>query len=199
MGTKEFLNKVKITIKYVFTIAGYLNRWIVGQYAGQILRYRGAYVIISDLQESRLRQAIQYSADEVFNGTDKDLTTFIRNRYPDGVAIALETASSNKTVRMAIELLSNGGQLVLNGFYPQSESMLDWHWLRTKEITTYCPNSRTRPRLENTMHLIEQGHIKVKELVTHEIDFRDTPDVYQMLPEPSEKILGVIINWKNSH
>ena len=77
-----------------------------------------------------------------------------------------------------------------------NEKLLDWHWLRTKEITTYCPNSRTRTRLENAMHLIEQDHIKIKELVTHEIDFCDVPDVYQMLLEPSEDFLGIIINWK---
>lgn len=178
-------------------VAVVIGAGLVGQYAGQTLRHRGAYVIMSDLQESRLKKAIQHSADEVFNCTKKDLAAFVRDRYSQGIAIALETASSNATVRMAIDLLKNSGQLVLNGFYPQSQSMLDWHWLRSKEITTYCPNSRTRARLESTLHLIEQGHIKVKELITHEIDFRDAPDVYQMLLDPSADMLGVIINWRD--
>lgn len=178
-------------------VAVVIGAGLVGQYAGQTLRHRGAYVIMSDLQEPRLEKAVQYSADEVFNSTNKDFAAFIRDRHPEGVAIALEAAGSNKTVRMAIESLSNGGQLILNAFYPQSDSLLDWHWLRTKEITTYCPNSRTRTRLENTLGLIEQGHIKVKELITHNVDYCDVPDAYQMLLDPSADILGITINWQN--
>ena len=169
---------------------------LVGQYAAQVLRHRGAHVIISDLLESRLRIAEKYSANEVFNSSVKDLLSYIQNKYPDGVDIALETSSSNKTIRMAIELLRYEGQLILNGFYPVSESMLDWHWLRGKEIITYCPNSRTRPRLEATLRLIQEGHLKVKELVTHELNLRDVPDAYRMLLDRSADFLGIVINWK---
>lgn len=176
-------------------VAVVIGAGLVGQYAGQVLRYRGAQVIMADVQEFRLRQARQYSADEVFNCAEGDLTAFVRERCPDGVAIALDTASCNQTVRTAIELLRNGGQLVLNGFYPEGESRLDWHWLRSKEITTYCPNSRTRSRLENTLQLIEQGHVRMKELVTHEMDLCDAPEAYEMLLEGVGEFLGMVLRW----
>jgi threonine dehydrogenase-like Zn-dependent dehydrogenase len=83
----------------------------------------------------------------------------------------------------------------MNGFYPGSEGLIDWHWLRTKEITTYCPNSRTRPRLEATLRLIQQGHLKVKELVTHEFGIQDAVKAYGMLLDGSATFLGIIINW----
>jgi len=101
-------------------VAVVIGEGLVGQYAAQVLCYRGAHVIISGLLEPRLEKAAQYSADEVFNDTGKDFPSFIRNKYPGGVAIALETASSSKTIRMAIGLLKYGGQLILNGFYPAS-------------------------------------------------------------------------------
>lgn len=44
----------------------------------------------------------------------------ILRRYPEGVSIVLETASCKETVRLAIELSGNEGQLILNGFYPPS-------------------------------------------------------------------------------
>jgi threonine dehydrogenase-like Zn-dependent dehydrogenase len=53
--------------------------------------------------------------------------------------VAVETASTGATIRQAIELLRYGGQLVLNGFDPSPDSRLDWHWLRTKELTVHCP------------------------------------------------------------
>jgi threonine dehydrogenase-like Zn-dependent dehydrogenase len=92
-------------------------------------------------------------------------------------------------------MLAYEGQLIMNGFYPGSEGLIDWHWLRTKEITTYCPNSRTRPRLEATLRLIQQGHLKVKELVTHEFGIQNAEKAYGMLLDGSATFLGIIINW----
>jgi 3-hydroxyethyl bacteriochlorophyllide a dehydrogenase len=187
--------KPKVSPGYVAVVIG---EGLVGQYAGQVLRHRGAYVIISGLSEYRLEKARLYCADEVFNSAEGDFAAFIKSKYPDGIDIVVETASSNQTVRLGIDLLKYGGQLVLNGFYPPPESTLDWHWLRSKEITTYCPNSRTRKRLENTLHLIEQGQVRVKELVTHEVDHLNAPEAYRMLLDPSAEFLGIVLNWKNA-
>ena len=177
-------------------IAVVIGEGLVGQYAAQVLRYRGAHVIISGLLEFRLDLARRFSADEAFDSAKGEFADFVRNRYAQGVAVALDTASSRHTVRLAIDLLQYGGQLVLNGYYPPSESQLDWHWLRTKELTLYCPNSRTRQRLEATLELIERGVVKVKELVTHEVALDRAPEAYQKLLAPDPDFLGMVIRWK---
>ncbi len=169
---------------------------LLGQYASQVLCHRGAHVTIADISEERLEIANKYSDVEVFNCAGKDLAACMRDKYPDGVAIVLETASSSKTVRMAIDMLAYEGQLILNGFYPGTEGLIDWHWLRVKEITTYCPNSRTRARLEAALRLIQQGHLKVKELVTHEVGIKDASEAYSMLLDRSAKFLGIVFNWQ---
>ena len=177
-------------------VAVVIGGGLVGQYAGQVLQSRNAHVIISDILEIRLEKAIEYSADEIFDNSKGGLQDFIHGRYPQGVPIVLETASSNKTVRTAIDLLGHDGQLVLNGFYSPSESMLDWHWLRRKEITTYSPDSRNRQRLEATLRLLQQGHIKVKELVTHTCSYTQAHGMYGMLLDQSASYLGIILDWK---
>ena len=144
----------------------------------------------------RLDLAKRFCADEVFDSSKGAFADFVRNRYPQGVAIALDTASSNLTVRLAIDLLQYGGHLILNGYYPPSESQLDWHWLRTKEITFYCPNSRTRQRLEVTLELIGQGVVKVKELVTHEFPVSQASEAYAKLLASEPDFLGMVINWQ---
>ena len=179
-------------------VAVVIGAGLVGQYAAQVLRHRGAHVVVADLLAGRLETAARYSADDTFNSTEGDLCAFIHEKRPEGVDVVLETAGSSKTVRMGIDLLRNGGQLVLNGFYPESQSKLDWHWLRTKEITTYCPNSRTRQRLESTLRLIEQNHIEVKELVTHEFRSSRATEAYRMLLDPATEFLGIVLNWCES-
>lgn len=178
-------------------VAVVIGEGLVGQFAGQVLRSRGAYVIMAGLSPGRLDLAARYSADEVFDNGEGGLTEFIRDRQPEGVSIVVETASSSRTVHMGAELLGKHGQLVLNGYYPPDESMIDWHWLRRKEITLYCPDSRNRERLDATLSLIQEGRMHVEELITHRVDAVDVPDAYAMLLDPAAQFLGVVIDWRN--
>jgi bacteriochlorophyllide a dehydrogenase len=172
-----------------------IGEGLVGQYAAQVLRHRGARVILSGLMRDRLATAARYSADEVFDAAHGDLAVFVRERFPKGVAIAVDTASSARTVRACADLLAYGGHLVMNGFYPPPESSVDWHWLRDKELTLHCPNSRNRERLLATLALIAEGAMKVEELVTHELALADAPRAYAMLLDPAASFLGVVIRW----
>jgi len=176
-------------------VAVVIGAGLVGQYAGQVLRSRGAHVIACDLRAARLALAAAHSVDEVFDSSSGDLAAFIAARYPDGVDVVVETASSNRTVRMAAGLLKRGGQLVLNGYYPPGESTLDWHWFRRKELTLYFPDSRTRERLEATLRLIESGHVKVEEMVTHEFPVSRAAEAYDLLLDPTAESLGIVIDW----
>ena len=178
------------------TVAAVIGDGLVGQYAGQVLRHRGARVLLSGLQPLRLELAAKHSADEVFDASGGDFTAFVRERFPKGVAVAVEAASSRRTVRQAISLLAYGGHLVLNGFYPPPESLLDWHWLRTKELTAHFPNSRTRERLESTLRLIEQGAVRVEELVTHTAPLAEAPGLYEKLLGSEADFLGLVIQWR---
>ncbi len=172
-----------------------IGEGLVGLYAAQVLRHRGARVIVSGLQPFRLDLARRFAADEVFDASAGDLGAFVRERFPRGVDVVVETASSAATVRLGAELLRNGGHLVLNGFYPPAESLVDWHWLRGKEITLYCPNSRTRERLEAALALIAGGALRVGDLVTHELDLADAPRAYAMLLDREAQFLGVVLRW----
>jgi threonine dehydrogenase-like Zn-dependent dehydrogenase len=72
---------------------------------------------------------------------------------------------------------------------------VDWHWLRGKELTLHCPNSRNRERLEATLGLMTEGAVKVEELVTHELALAEAPRAYEMLLDPAASFLGVVIRW----
>jgi threonine dehydrogenase-like Zn-dependent dehydrogenase len=178
------------------TPAAVIGDGLVGQYAAQVLRHRGARVLLSGLSPLRLGLAARHSADEVFDASRGDFAAFVRERFPEGAGVALETASSLRTVRQAVDLLAYGGHLVLNGFYPPGESLLDWHWLRTKELTAHFPNSRTRERLEATLRLIVEGTVRVAELVTHTAPLAGAPKLYEKLLGPDADFLGLLIQWR---
>lgn len=169
---------------------------LVGQYAGQVFRYRGGHVIMSGHHTERLNTAMLCSADEVINSRVEDLTEYMHRKYPEGIQIATETASKNELIQTAIGLLQRNGQLALLGYYPEGECLIDTHWLGARETTAYFPSGSTRQRLERTLNLIEQGDLKIEELVTHELPFTDAKKVYKMILEKSSEFLGIVFKWK---
>jgi len=168
---------------------------LVGQYAAQVFRDRGAHVILSGHHDERLALAARHGADEVVNTLRDDLPAHIRSRWPDGVQVAAESASKNELVRTAIGLTEYHGQLVLLGYYPEGACMIDIHWLRERETTVYCPNALTRERLEATLALIAAGRMHVDELVTHEFTVGEAPKAYQMILDKRSPFLGVVFKW----
>ena len=168
---------------------------LVGQYAAQVLTYRGAHTVLSGLSPERLELAEKYSAAEVYDNRNFDFPAYIAGRYPDGVDIVLETASTMKTVEEAAGMLKRHGQLVLNGYYPPGDSCIDWHWLRRKELTLYCADSRNDERLQETMDLIAGGVMKVEELITHRFSPEQAPVAYNMLLKDRQDFLGLLIEW----
>jgi 2-desacetyl-2-hydroxyethyl bacteriochlorophyllide A dehydrogenase len=176
-------------------VAVVIGEGLVGQFAAQALRHRGAHVILSGLLADRLSLGAAHSADEVFDASRADLAAFVRERWPEGVDIVVDTASTAATVRLAAGILGYGGHLVMNGFYPPPDSVVDWHWLRGKELTLHCPNSRTRVRLEATLGLIAEGAMRVQELFTNEFALADAPRAYEMLLDPAARFLGLVIRW----
>jgi hypothetical protein len=88
---------------------------------------------------------------------------------------------------------------VLNGYYPPGESLIDWHWLRRKEITLYCPDSRTPERLKATLGLMEGGQLRVVELITHRLHAERAPVAYGMLLDPGARFLGMVLEWEGRY
>jgi len=168
---------------------------LVGQYAAQRFRHRGAHVILSGHHDDRLALAAQYSADEVINSREVDVAAFIRERYPNGLPVVAETASKIELVHTAIELLQYDGQLVLLGYYPEGECLIDIHWIRACETTVHCPNGSTYERLRKTLELVAQDAMRLEELVTHTLPYTKAPEAYRMIVEKPSDFLGVVLQW----
>ncbi len=167
---------------------------LVGQWAAQVLRHRGARVMLAGHRRRRLEIAAEHSADEVVDTHAEDLGERVRSRVPAGLRIAAETTGKTDLIRDAAALLVHDGHLVVLGYYSPGACEVDIHWLRAGETTTHFPNGQRRDRMERTLALIEQGVVKVDELVTHRFAPEDAAAAYRMLQHDGN-VLGVAIDW----
>ena len=167
---------------------------LVGQWAAQVLRHRGARVLLAGHRRRRLEIAAEHSADEVVDTHAKHLDEWVRSRVPEGLRIAAETTGKTDLIRAAAELLVRDGHLVVLGYYSPGACEVDIHWLRAGETTTHFPNGQRRDRMERTLALIEQGVIEVDGLVTDRFAPAEAATAYRMLQHDAD-VLGVVIDW----
>lgn len=168
---------------------------LVGQWTAQVLRHRGARVLLAGHRRRRLELATEYSADGVIDTHAVDLSVSVRERVTEGLRIAAETTGKVDLIREAATLLERGGHLVVLGYYPSGDCHVDIHWLRAGETTTHFPNGQRRDRMERTLGLINHGVIKVEELVTHHFAPDKVEVAYRLLQSDTD-VLGVTIDWR---
>ena len=169
---------------------------LVGQWAAQTFRARGAYVILCGHRAKRLALAAEHSADEAVNTREMDIEALVRDRFPGGVDIVDEAVGLLGNVELAFKLLRHDGHLVFNGYHPEGEHLMNIQWLHDKEITCWGMAGWTRPRMEATLDWVRQGKLKVKELITHEFPGSRADEAYRMIWDKSDDFVGVLLNWQ---
>lgn len=168
---------------------------LVGHWAAQTFRARGAYTILCGRRPKRLEIGAQVSADEVINAREQDIAEIINARFPDGVDVVDEAVGLIDNVELSFRLLRHDGHLVLNGYHPEGEHLMNIQWLHDREITCHGMAGWTRPRMEGTLKWLHEGKLKVRPLVSHEFAGTEADKAYRMMWDKSEDFLGILIDW----
>jgi len=176
-------------------VAVLIGDGLVGQWAAQTLRARGAYVVLCGRRPGRMRIAAEISADEVVDTRSQDIAQVVSERWPGGVRIVDEAVGLLGNVELAFRLLCHDGHLVLNGYHPEGEHLMNIQWMHDKEVTCHGMAGWTRPRMEGTLQMIAEGKLKVREFITHEFRGEEANKAYRLVWEKSEDMLGVLLRW----
>jgi threonine dehydrogenase-like Zn-dependent dehydrogenase len=206
-------------------VAVVLGDGLVGQYAAQTLRARGARTLLVGSRPFRMALARRYSADDVLDRRDGGLPETIerlRQHGPPqpatslpwqrpaeaaladprdegdarGADVVVDTTGARETVQAAAALLRHNGHLVLQGWYPEPENELLEDWLHAREVAAYGTGGWRRRRLLGALDAIVAGRLKTAELVTHRLPVHDAPRAYRdLVLEKREDFLGVVFDW----
>ena len=172
---------------------------LIGQFAAQVLRLRGAYVVVAGKGDrKRLSYAEQFSCDRAVDTAEEDLAEVVNGLDPDGARIVIEAIGLQENNALAYDLLAYNGHYVLNGFYPDGNPV-ELNQFLLKEITLYNPTDFRRDRMETTLQLVARGKIDIGSLVTHVVPFAEGPRAYEdLVLNRREFSLGIVIDWKKA-
>jgi len=169
---------------------------LVGQWLGQMLRHRGARVVLAGRRPERLATAAQWSAARAVNIKEIPLEEVARQEAPGGFDLVADTVGTAESVAGLLGLVRRDGHLVLNGYYREGEHLLSIQQLHSREATVHAPAGWTRQRLEATLGLVESGALRVRELMTHILPAAKAAEAYRLVLDKPEAFLGICLDWR---
>ena len=165
----------------------------IGQFAAQAARALGAHVTITDLNEMRLQAAKAAGAHRTINVSEENGNAQLQQAGPYNCIIdACGLPSLFLDIQKA-GLLAHGG--VIGAVAVRTETVFHWSMFHGLEASMQVTCHYSLDDLEVLLHLIRQGVVNVKPLVTHRIPIEDATRIYGMLRDKPGELLGVIFRW----
>ena len=171
---------------------------IIGQFAVQVCRLKGAYVAASDLDPKRLNLAKEYGADWTIDAAKQDILAEA-NKITDGEGfdIIIDTASIPAVINQIFPALKLYGKFIFQGWYPPP-SALDLNTFHQKMPTCYFPCAHTGRATMAAMRWTAAGKLDSSKMLTHLVKPEAAPEMYKMIEENKEPFLGILFDWRNN-
>ena len=150
-------------------------------------------IFASDLEENRLRAALQLGATDIVDGRAGDAAGEIRRLTEgQGVHVALETAGHPVALKTATASLRRGGKLSIVGLPQQAEIGFNVPFLCDNEIDVYgiFRYANTYPQ---GIAFLASGAIDVQSLITDRYPLEQTQEAMERAMRNKAESLKVIV------
>jgi len=133
-----------------------------------------------DVNDFRLDFAKKFNVSETINSRDENRIEKILNQTDGrGVDVAIVATSSLKALEDAIEMVRNGGTIMMFGVPSKGAKIdLDMSKVYSKEITLVTSYAASDSDTKEALDLIESSKIDVKQLVTHTYPITDSQKAF---------------------
>lgn len=170
---------------------------IIGQFAVQVCRLKGAYVAASDIDGKRLSLAEEYGADWVIDAGKQDiLKEADKITEGEGFDIIIDTSSIPAVVNRIFPALKLFGKFIFQGWYPPP-SALDLNIMHGKLPSCYFPCGHTGRATMAAMRWTAAGKLDSRKMITHCVKPEAAPEMYEMIEQNKEPFLGILFDWRN--
>lgn len=174
-----------------------LGDGLVGHWAAQTLRHRGARVLLAGKHDERLALFDPGKEGHIVNIRRENLQDAVRAWAPEGVQVLADTVGSVETLEAMIPAMRHDGHIASAGFYGPN-GRVDIQQLRQREITLHAPAGWSRDRMDVTLDLIARGVLKTLPLITHRFPVTEAAAAFALILSRREPVLGVILDWEGA-
>jgi L-iditol 2-dehydrogenase len=158
------------------------------------ISYGASRVFMTDKINDRLKIAAQLGASWTGNPDEENIIDEILCREPGQLDAVFECCGKQEAVDQALHLLKPGGKLLIVGIPSFSKWSFDVDILRRKEIVIQNVR-RQNEMVEKTLHMIAEGQLNPDLMQTHNFEFADTADAFDMVSGYKDGVMKAMIHF----
>ncbi|MDD5727579.1 MAG: zinc-binding dehydrogenase [Victivallales bacterium] len=183
---------------------------LLGQFAARFCRQCGALpVIAADISDFRLGLLPEDKLLIRVNTKTQDINETVKQNTAERMAdVAFEVTGNAKLIPSEFGVLHDQARFVVMSS-PRDKTEFDFHDLCNRpshtiigahnfshpKFATY-ENPWTAERdCELFFDLVADGELDVKKMISHQVDYRDAPQIYYRLLQNRSQYMGIVINW----
>lgn len=180
-------------------VAVVIGDGLVGHWAAQALKQRGAIVVMVGKHDDRLAKAANYA--HIINSPDDYGAYTFDALHLGKVQVLVETVGSVPAMYAWLPYLNRNSHIVVAGFYKPSgqvniqTALQDF---RNYEISFDLVSGATAERMQETMQWIAEGKLNTANLITHRFPVEEAADAWSLIESKKEPVLGVVLDWPAS-
>ncbi len=132
-------------------------------------------IFVFDLSEERLKKAKEVGATHTINSGESNPVDVINKHTDNGVNVSFEVAGVAPTFKSAIDVTKPRGTVVIVSIFGHS---IEWNpmQLTNTGVKLTSTIAYTPSTFQQTIDLINEGNLKVKDVITDEIELNDIVD-----------------------
>lgn len=129
-------------------------------------------IFVFDLSEQRLKKAKEVGATHTINSGESNPVDVINKHTDNGVNVSFEVAGVAPTFKSAIDVTKPRGTVVIVSIFGHS---IEWNpmQLTNTGVKLTSTIAYTPSTFQQTIDLINEGNLKVKDVITDEIELND--------------------------
>jgi L-iditol 2-dehydrogenase len=152
----------------------------------QLLRHRGASVVMVGLLDHRLQVARELGARVAVNASREDPAALVRELSDGrGADVVVNAAGSVDVLKQAIDLAARRGQVLYFAATLKPEVSLDLDLIHYKELNLVGSYDSTIAQYEDALALIRAGIVKVQPLISHRLPLEEVQHGFEIARERS--------------
>jgi L-galactonate 5-dehydrogenase len=138
---------------------------------------KGARVVVTDIDDSKLDQARKFGADVCFNSTKRDPLAAVRElTRGEGASVVIEAAGTPSTYQVALEAVCFSGRVVLIG-YSKGTVSIEAPLIVRKEVTIFGSRNSLGV-FPAIITMFEKKEKPFADLITRVYPFREVPQAF---------------------
>ncbi|MBA4376890.1 MAG: chitin-binding protein [Anaerolinea sp.] len=154
----------------------------------------GIKPFLTDINDFRVQKAIELGANGVFAHRGEDLVKKVMEQTNGlGVEHAFEAVGMEATLTQALQSIRKGGKVTLLGIFEEQLPKIPINLFVQREICL-CGSQGYVWDFKDSIELVEQGRIKLAELVTTRLHLQQLQQGFDLLCQPGNNQVKVLFN-----